>query len=247
MIDPKNIRAVLFDFGGTLGYDEPAYAEGFAKMISAAGYPVDLALYSEASETVKETQPERPRDLEPWLEWREGYTAELLRRFGVPDGKVPEMMMRVKTRFRYYSRAACYTETKFVLRTLRRLGYVVGVISNIAPPLPLVLEELNIDRYLHFAIASDTFGVAKPDPSIFHEGVRLAGFPAEQCMYVGDDPGADVVGSSGIGMQPCFINRHGHNLDRNDTLVVTNLVEILDWLGVDCWSDEDQHDFVPSR
>ena len=60
------------------------------------------------------------------------------------------------------------------MRTLKRAGYCVGVISNIAPVLPDVLHELDIERHLDFAIASDTFGCDKPDRRIFEEGLRLA-------------------------------------------------------------------------
>ena len=247
MIPKENIRAVLFDFGGTLGFDLEGYAEGFAALCTAAGYPATLADYRKASEEAKTAVPEPPKELEAWQDWRPEYHREILRRLGVPEGELDAMMLRLRKRFRYYSRPMCYAETDFVLRTLRGAGYVVGVISNIAPPLPIVLEELNITRHLHFLIASDTFGAQKPDPSIFHEGLRLANVNAGQAMYVGDSPGADVEGSSAVGMQPVLINRSGTPSEKDGLLTVTNLIEILDWLEIDCWEDEALHDLVPSR
>ncbi len=247
MIPKESIRAVLFDFGGTLGFDLIGYAEGFAALCTAAGYPATLADYRKASTDAKLVVPEPPRDLEPWQTWRVGYHRGILRLLGVPDTELDVMMARLAERFRYYSRPMCYPETDFVLRSLRKAGYIVGVISNIAPPLPLVLEELNITRHLHFAIASDTFGAQKPDPSIFHEGLRLAEVEAGQAMYVGDSPGADVAGSSAVGMQPVLISREGTQPETEGVLTISNLVELLDWLDVDCWGDESLHDQVPSR
>ena len=247
MIPKENIKGVLFDFGGTLAYDEPSYAEGFARMCTAAGYPTDLAKYRAASSQAKQNLSEEPRELEPWREWRMLWKRELFRQLGVPEDQVEYMVKVMEQRFRYYSRAVCYAETHFTLRALRRAGYTVGVISNIAPGLPLVLDELDLTQYLKFLIASDTFGAAKPDPSFFQEGLRLAELPAEACMYVGDSIECDVDGSMPLGMQPVFIDRFGTDFEREGVLKVTNLVEILDWLGIDCWDDEALHDVVPSR
>ncbi|MDP6125275.1 MAG: HAD-IA family hydrolase [Candidatus Latescibacteria bacterium] len=247
MIPPEQIKAVLFDFGGTLGYDMENYAQGFAHMTTAAGYPIDAMGYHEASEAAKQELPEAPRDLESWRLWRNTYHRGVLSQIGVPDERLDEMMKMMTARFRYYSRPANYPETHFVLRCLNWASYTVGVISNIAPALPDALEELDLQKHLKFAIASDTFGAQKPDISIFQEGVRLAGEPAEACMYVGDSVEADVEGSMQLGMQPVLIDRDDLHKERDGVLRVTNLVEILDWLGVDSSSHPRLHDHAPSR
>lgn len=247
MSSKDDIRAVLFDFGGTLAYDEPGYAEGFAALCTAMGYPADAQSYHRAGQEAEQVSPEAPRDVERWLLWRESYREELLRRLGVPENEIEHMKRIIAERFRYYSRARCYPETHYVLRSLRWAGYIVGVISNISPGLPLVLKELELDQYLAFAIASDTFGVAKPDPRIFEEGLRRAGVPAEAAMYVGDAIDPDVVGSAAVGMHPVLIDRRGRVPEREGMLRITNLTQLLDRLGVDSWRDKSLHDIVPSR
>ena len=247
MHDPENTDAVLFDFGGTLGYDETNYAQGFADCVTGMGYPSTLDDYRRASEGAKGDVAEAPRDLEAWSAWHPSYHWAILSRLGVPEQDVEATYRAFMARFKYYSRPVCYPDTLLVLRSLRWAGYTVGVISNIAPPLPRVLDELGISRYLTFAIASDTFGAQKPDRSIFDEGVRLAKHPAERIAYVDGGVEADVEGCSQLGMLPVLIDRDGIHDERDGVLRVRNLVELLDWLGVSPWDENWLQDRVASR
>lgn len=254
MTTSNGVRAVLFDFGGTLGYDEPGFAEGFATLVSAMGYPADRQRYHEAGEKARERLPEAPREVGPWLVWRKDYHRQIIRLLGVPDDDLERVAQTVAERLRYYTRAYAYPDSPYTLRCLRKAGYVVGVISNIAPALPLVLDELGLSRHLHFAIASETFGAEKPDRRIFEEGLRQAGVAAHQAMYVGDSIEADVMGAAPLGIHPVLIDRsgtvqhrEGELRDRYGALRITNLTQLLDHLGVQLWADEALHDVAPSR
>jgi FMN phosphatase YigB (HAD superfamily) len=237
--NPEDIKAVIFDVGGTLAYDEPGYAEGFAAMVSGLGYPATATDYRAASNAADADIADAPRDVESWLEWRPGYHRAILLRLGVPGSEVDAVLAAVVHRFKYYSRSYVYPESRFVLRSLRWAGYTVGIISNVSPVLPIQLEELEITPLIEFAIASDTFGISKPDPRIFEEGLRLSGSAPENTMYVGDGIDPDVLGSSQLGIMPVLIDRSDRSSDdavaQYDGLRVRNLVEILDWLGIDSW------------
>ena len=243
----RDIRAVLFDFGGTLGYDYPGYQDGFAALVAAMGYPADEQAYRAASEDAKGDVDPAPRDSAHWVVWQRTYHRELLRRLGVPSDRLDEMVACIRQRLRYYTRPRCYPETHYVLRSLRYAGYVVGIISDISPRLPEALLELGISQHIAFAVASETFGTSKPDPAIFHEGLRLAGVPAEAAMYVGDGMEPDVDGSSAVGMHPVLIDRDGTYGEREGVLRITNLTQLLDSLKCDLWGNETLHEFVPSR
>lgn len=232
------IRAVLFDYGGTLGNDEPAYAEGYAHLLTAMGYPTDLALYRSASRDAEGSLPPAPRDAESYLVWRTAYRRELLRFCGVPRRELPRMEDAVAKRLRYFTALFAYAESRFVLRSLKWAGYTVGMISNIAPLLPMVNKELGFDEYLDFAIASDTFGVEKPDRRIFEEGLRLAGVSAERAIYVGDSPEADVAGARSVGIHPVLICRRNPPPPvAEGVTTILNLTQLFDLLGVDPWDE----------
>ncbi len=234
----KGVRAVLFDFGGTLGNDEPAYAQGFTHLLTAMGYPVDMALYRIASRDAEAALPPPPRDAEAYLTWRAHYRRELLRFCGVPRRELPKMEDAVAKRLRYFTTLFAYAESRFVLRSLKWAGFTVGMISNISPLLPMVNKELGFEEYLDFAIASETFGCEKPDPRIFEEGLRLAGVPAEKAVYVGDSPEADVAGALSVGMHPVLIARR-YPLPEvaEGVTAILNLTQLFDLLGIDPWDE----------
>jgi HAD superfamily hydrolase (TIGR01549 family) len=234
----KGISAVLFDYGGTLGNDEPGYAEGFTHLLTATGYATDLAKYRAASAAAEQNLPAAPRDMESYLVWRASYRRELLRHCGVPETDLPRMENVVAERLRYFTSLFSYAESHFVLRSLKWAGFTVGMISNISPVLPLVIKELGFEQYLDFAIASDTFGCEKPDSRIFEEGLRRAGVPADQAIYVGDSPEADVAGSSAVGIHPVLIcRRYPLPVVAENVTVILNMTQLFDLLGIDPWGE----------
>jgi putative hydrolase of the HAD superfamily len=69
------------------------------------------------------------------------------------------------------------------------------------------LELLGIDRLVDFVLVSEEFGVAKPDPEIFREALRLAGVRPEEAIFVGDSIEFDMVGARAAGIPTVWVNR----------------------------------------
>lgn len=70
------------------------------------------------------------------------------------------------------------------------------------------LDLLGIDGLVDFAVVSEEFGVAKPDPRIFHEALRRAGVDAGEAIFVGDSPEFDMVGARAAGIPSVWVNRN---------------------------------------
>lgn len=246
-----HITHVMFDVGGTLANDEPSYQLGYAAMLTGLGYPTTAADYVRVADEAEGDLEKAPRELLAFKEWAKRWNRAIIRRLGVPDSKIEEVYAAMTKRFRYYSNAYTYPETHFVLKSLRFARYDVAIISNIQPVLPDLLLDLDVMRYASFAIASDTFGVGKPDRTIFEEALRLANVDGKNVIYVGDTWDADVIGSSQVGMTPVFIDREGVVSDDKVApyggFRIGNLVELLDRLGVDTWNEEWLHDSTRIR
>jgi putative hydrolase of the HAD superfamily len=69
---------------------------------------------------------------------------------------------------------------------------------------------LGVLDLVDFVIISGEFGVAKPDPAIFHEALRLAGVGPAETVYVGDSPEFDMAGARRAGIRSVWVNPHGN-------------------------------------
>lgn len=74
------------------------------------------------------------------------------------------------------------------------------MISNSNGSVALALEGAGLAPHLDFVIDSTVVGIAKPDPRVFHLGLREASVAAGEAVYVGDSYFVDVLGARQVGM-----------------------------------------------
>jgi putative hydrolase of the HAD superfamily len=95
------------------------------------------------------------------------------------------------------------------LRQVRAVGLVAGVISNSNGSVRSILEETGLAAHLDFIIDSSVVGVEKPDPRIFHLGLREAGVAPVEAVYVGDLYSVDVLGARAAGLDGILLDPRG--------------------------------------
>jgi putative hydrolase of the HAD superfamily len=100
-------------------------------------------------------------------------------------------------------------EALAAIRRVRAAGLVAGVISNSNGSVRSILEETGLAAQLHFIIDSSVVGVEKPDPRIFHLGLREAGVAPAEAVYVGDLYSVDVLGARGAGLDGILLDPRG--------------------------------------
>ncbi len=103
-----------------------------------------------------------------------------------------------------------FPDTEPCLRELRR-AHTLGVLSN---GMALV-EGLGIKGYFRHLLYTDDLGLCKPQPEIFRVAESVAGAEPGQCLLVGDNEVADVVGARQAGWHAVWLNRNGHEWDEN--------------------------------
>lgn len=171
------MRAVLFDFSGTLAALE-ARDEWFT------GTGLDATQRAEVMDRL--THPTATvahhaweyRDLDP-ARHREAYL-HVLQTSGLADEHAEHLYRRVTDPAEW----AVYPDAAFVLTSLRQDGIRTAVVSNIAWDIRTVLPAAGAeaDEY----VLSFEVGAAKPDPRIFREALARLGVPAEEALMVGD-------------------------------------------------------------
>lgn len=98
-------------------------------------------------------------------------------------------------------------DAREVIIELDRRSYKLGIISNVitSREIPDWLEEDNLSQYFKAVVMSSEFRRRKPDPEIYWEAARRIGSLPEQCVYVGDNPARDVVGTRQAGFNMVII------------------------------------------
>ena len=169
------MRAVLFDFSGTLASLEARddWFTGTGFDAAQRANVMDRLTHPTASVTHHAWEY---RDLDPALH-REAYL-HVLQTSGLADEHAEELYRLVTDPAEW----SVYPDTAFALTSLRLNGIRTAVVSNIAWDIRPVLTAVEVDEF----VLSFEVGAAKPDPRIFTEALARLDVPAEQALMIGD-------------------------------------------------------------
>lgn len=134
---------------------------------------------------------------------------ELLSRYGVADEAAVAEARRWYQTNRFHG-LKLFPDAIAALRLARGAAGTgqVGLITNgPAETQRAKIELLGLDRHVDFFVISGEYGIAKPEPAIFAEALRLAGRAAHEAIYVGDSPEFDIVGARNAGIRSVWVNR----------------------------------------
>jgi putative hydrolase of the HAD superfamily len=226
------IRAVFFDFYGTLAGWEPAAGEIQRKSAAAEGVVVDADAIERAYPTAnalldRENAIQRLALRTP--EQRESFLAEfeqtLLAKAGydvsLEVGRA--IWLRVRSAPKELT---LYSDARSTLEALRDSGFIVGVISNMGADLADYLEHMGIADLITASVSSGEIGVAKPHPAVFQAALRKVGVEASEALHVGDGYESDVLGASAAGLSALYLQRDADSTPPGEHPVVRSLGEV---------------------
>jgi len=181
------VRAILFDFDGTL-------ADSFGAITSSANHVrASCGL---------------PALLEADVRGYVGYGLEHLMAELVPALPVDEAI----TRYRAHHEAIMFQQTKLfpqvreTLEALHAAGIRMGVCSNKSVLFTRQLvEQLGLGELLPVVLGPEDVGVPKPDPAMLFEGSKRLKVSREETIYVGD-MSIDVLAGNAAGMAVYLVN-----------------------------------------
>jgi putative hydrolase of the HAD superfamily len=97
--------------------------------------------------------------------------------------------------------AVPYSGLHHVLSTLKRAGYLLGLITNGREDLQSsTIKALDIEHFFDLILISESFGIKKPDPRIFVHALNELHVEAGDAIYVGDHPNNDIEAAIRCGM-----------------------------------------------
>jgi len=203
------IRAVLFDLGNTLIYNEP---------------PEDVQKRILASKGIKKTQKQIKKALEvaekhfydkfgntrpvnmTLDEFYIEYDRMVLEELGVKDKKLAKHVHNV-----WFDEVElkAHDDAPVVLNRLSAMGLRLGMVSNgYVEELNFIMKQVGLPANLFSVLVGrDTVGVPKPDPRPFVHAAGSLGLRPDEVLFVGDDFFKDYEGSQGAGMMSVLILR----------------------------------------
>lgn len=234
LLKDEGYKAVFFDFGNTLIFNNQTFPEAMFKMCTFIGLDItferlsSVIVMSDTSVLQEEKLGAIKED--DYSDYRIKYYKYLLEMLGYE-----QISSRYARHFHntigYYIKSYLYPEVDYVLSTLKESGYIVGIVSNFSHALPGICDELGLTDKVDFITYSDVVGYEKPLPHIFVNALERANVAPNEAIHVGDFYTADVLGARNVGITPILVSA-----DRdayNDCIYVENLLEILVLLGID--------------
>jgi 2-haloalkanoic acid dehalogenase type II len=214
---PRNfLRAVIFDFGGTLMYGRNAWEpfiaqadEALTNYLIAQGMELNLSTFpSQFRKKLDEYFKQREKDL---LETTYTFVLrELLKEKGYDDVSSETLRNALNELF-------AVTQTNWELEedavpTLKKLvenGYRLGIVSNAGDDVDVqqLARKFGITQFFDFILTSAACSYRKPHERIFELALANWYCPPNEAVMVGDNLDADVRGAQNAGMYGIWLNR----------------------------------------
>ena len=214
----NGIKAILFDFDGTLRHHLPTGGEVFSDYLISLGLAItdeDRRRAAVWEHYYFANSPEIQADHKKFNGEEESFWSNFGQRrlgaLGCPSNIIPELGPKVSGYMRDYYKPEVWVpeETHTVMPELRQAGYTLGVVSNRDNPYQDEIDGLGMAGYFHFSLAGGEVKSWKPDPGIFYAALERADATAQQTLYIGDNYFADVVGARRAGLQPVLYDPKG--------------------------------------
>jgi len=121
------------------------------------------------------------------------------------------------------------------LRTLRRLGVLVGLITVCTEDVEVLWPESEFAGLFDAEVFSSKEGLSKPDPRIYERCCERLGVATREAVFVGDGANDELEGARRVGMEAILIHPPGEaplwpEVQAWDGLRVTSIPEVLEVL-----------------
>jgi HAD superfamily hydrolase (TIGR01549 family) len=214
----NGIKAILFDFDGTLRHSLPSGGEVFTNYVINQGLPVtdeDRRRAAIWEHYYFANSPEIQADHKKFNSEGDGFWFNFAHRRLVALGCPPEVISDLGPKVSAHMQEAYNPENWIpeevhtVIPELRDAGYTLGVVSNRDNPYQDEIEGLEMRDYFHFSLAAGEVKSWKPEPGIFYAALERAKSNAQETLYIGDNYFADVVGARRAGLRPVLYDLQG--------------------------------------
>ncbi|XP_071534916.1 rhythmically expressed gene 2 protein isoform X1 [Panulirus ornatus] len=222
------LRLITFDVTNTILRFRQPPAEQYAAIGQLYGLKPDPQRLQYAFRlSFKKLEEEAPNFGAESIGWQNWWLSVVLNTFRGADCHAEENTLKAVGYhlLEHFSNANAYELLDGSIPLLEKLNgktVKVGVISNFDERLEDILIRLGVRHYFDFVINSYSARVAKPDPRIFQQALRVAGSdicPSE-ALHIGNDLHRDYLGAKAVGWQSFLVSRDYQHLCEKDGLTL---------------------------
>lgn len=196
------IKAIVFDYGGTLDTDGIHWCRKFLEIYKASGVEIPENVFMNAfafSEKKMQGSLQKNDNLLETLRKQVSYQVEYLTGGDKNEiykglGETAEKIIQLS----YEETRSCIYRQKGLLEKLSDI-YMLGIISNFYGNLDTILAELNIIQYFSAVIDSEVIGFRKPNEKIFQSVLENLSVESQNSVLIGDSYEKDIVPAKKLG------------------------------------------------
>jgi len=163
--------------------------------------------------------------------WKDKVYATLLSEYNITTLTPEQLLQDYITNFQHH--CIPFQNMHELLQRLTEQNIKIGIITNGLTDFQMSnLRALNIHTYTNTILVSEAEGIKKPHPEIFERALQKLDVKAAECLYVGDHPENDVLGSERVGILGVW-KRDSFWGDFEHSRTVNDLLEVLSFLEVE--------------
>ncbi len=231
----KDIKGIIFDYGGTIDSRGVHWSEVIWDGYKASGIKIDKEKFRDAY-----VYAERELARNPHITPDDNFYDLLLKKMKIElawlagEGYIDEASVDTLApdiaAYCYNAARECVEEAKPVLDRLAG-RYPMVLVSNFYGNVETVLSDFGLLHYFRRIIESAVVGVRKPDPRIFGLGVEALGLRPEEVLVVGDSYKKDIMPAESIGCKVAWLKGKGWTAAEDAVghpAIIKKLTELLD-------------------
>ncbi len=117
-----------------------------------------------------------------------------------------------------------------------KLVIVSNTVNSYAVDIDRVMKKLGLRQYFAHIITSLDVGIAKPEPGIFEEALRVSGLECAEVIMIGDRVDTDILGANRMGICSVLVRwRERHPLrilteKHKPSFIARSLSEVRDFI-----------------
>ena len=227
----KKIRAVLFDFDGTLSDLVPRWIMPVVETIKEIRPDISDQQIKDAFSNNSKEIVNASTGFSPFIGVKVVWVIGKI--VGLSFIERIKLLGRLRKKKDAFKRIIPFPDTVFTIRALSQMGYELALISTASRgTLERAIQVIPDLVWFSVIISRDDVLQTKPNPEPFEKAIEIMGVSKEECIYVGDLP-IDVEGANNCGISSVLVLRQwGENVlnqfpDMKPDLVINELSDLV--------------------